>query len=170
MLFKIQQWFIYKRRSSQYIPKKMDQAMRQINQMVQGQNMFHQALRILSKARIIHSRINHISDSKVRKQGEMANTEPATVTNKQIIFSGYVSGFPKESDLKFTTTTIDLRIPERSTSILVKNLYLSCDPYMRICMGKPEPLSSSLVPPFNTGEVRARITYFTILLKFGYLH
>ncbi|KAL0695397.1 hypothetical protein Bca4012_062577 [Brassica carinata] len=82
----------------------------------------------------------------------MANTEPATVTNKQIIFPDYVSGFPKESDLKVTTTTIDLRLPERSKSVLVKNLYLSCDPYMRICMGEPEPLSSSLFPPYNTGE------------------
>ncbi|CAH8390132.1 unnamed protein product [Eruca vesicaria subsp. sativa] len=83
----------------------------------------------------------------------MANREPATVTNKQIIFPDYVSGFPKESDLKVTTTTIEsLRLPERSTSVLVKNLYLSCDPYMRICMGKPEPLSSSLVPPYKTGE------------------
>lgn len=83
----------------------------------------------------------------------MANTEAATVTNKQIIFRDYVSGFPRESDLNLTTTTIDLRLPEGSTSVLVKNLYLSCDPYMRICMGKPDPLSSSLVPPYKTGVV-----------------
>ncbi|XP_024008135.1 NADPH-dependent oxidoreductase 2-alkenal reductase isoform X3 [Eutrema salsugineum] len=82
----------------------------------------------------------------------MGNTEAATVTNKQIIFPDYVSGFPKESDLKITTNTVDLRLPEGSKSVLVKNLYLSCDPYMRICMGKPDPLTSSLVPPYNTGE------------------
>ncbi|CAA7036309.1 unnamed protein product [Microthlaspi erraticum] len=76
----------------------------------------------------------------------------ATTTNKQIIFPEYVSGFPKESDLNITTTTIDLKLPEGSTSVLVKNLYLSCDPYMRICMGKPDPLANSLVPPYITGE------------------
>ncbi|CAH2033898.1 unnamed protein product, partial [Thlaspi arvense] len=82
----------------------------------------------------------------------MANTEAETVTNKQIIFPDYVIGFPKESDLKVTTTTIKLRLPAGSTSVLVKNLYLSCDPYMRICMGKPDPLTNSLVPPYNPGE------------------
>lgn len=86
----------------------------------------------------------------------MANAETATVTNKQIIFPDYVSGFPKESDFNITTTTIELRLPEGSTSVLVKNLYLSCDPYMRICMKKPDPLSSSLVPPYKTGMVRKR--------------
>lgn len=97
----------------------------------------------------------------------MATTEAATVTNKQIIFSDYVSGFPKESDLKITTTTIDLRLQERSTSILVKNLYLSCDPYMRICMGKPDPLANSLVPPYIPGKVRTRTihAYISIVLR-----
>lgn len=89
----------------------------------------------------------------------MANTEASTVTNKQIIFADYVTGFPKESDLKISTSTIDLSLPERSTSILVKNLYLSCDPYMRICMGKPDPLANSLVPPYIPGEVRTRTVH-----------
>lgn len=87
-----------------------------------------------------------------------------TITNKQIIFPEYVSGFPKESDLKITTTTIDLRLPEGSTSVLVKNLYLSCDPYMRICMGKPDPLANSLVPPYITGEVRTTTIYVSNVL------
>ena len=58
--------------------------------------------------------------------------------NKQVIFRDYVSGFPKESDMEVTTTTVKLKLPEGSNGILVKNLYLSCDPYMRIRMKRIE--------------------------------
>ncbi|KMT15555.1 hypothetical protein BVRB_3g059070 [Beta vulgaris subsp. vulgaris] len=58
------------------------------------------------------------------------------VSNKQIIFKDYVVGFPKESDMEFTTSKIILKVPEDSTGILLKNLYLSCDPYMRSRMSK----------------------------------
>ncbi|KAE8022724.1 hypothetical protein FH972_008504 [Carpinus fangiana] len=60
------------------------------------------------------------------------------VRNKQVIFRDYVSGFPKESDMEVTTTTVKLKLPEGSNGILVKNLYLSCDPYMRIRMKRIE--------------------------------
>lgn len=60
----------------------------------------------------------------------MAGEEEA-VSNKQVIFKDYVSGFPKESDMFLTTTSINLKVPEGSKAVLVKNLYLSCDPYMR---------------------------------------
>ncbi|XP_047333671.1 2-alkenal reductase (NADP(+)-dependent)-like [Impatiens glandulifera] len=56
----------------------------------------------------------------------------AEVSNKQITLKHYVSGFPKESDLEVKTTTTCLKVPEGTpNAILVKNLYLSCDPYMR---------------------------------------
>ncbi|KAB1218167.1 2-alkenal reductase (NADP(+)-dependent) [Morella rubra] len=55
----------------------------------------------------------------------------AEVSNKQVIFRDYVTGFPKESDMHVTSGTIRLEVPEGSNSVLVKNLYLSCDPYMR---------------------------------------
>lgn len=58
------------------------------------------------------------------------------VRNKQVIFRDYVTGFPKESDMHVTTGTIKLRVPEGSNSVLVKNLYLSCDPVMRIRMAR----------------------------------
>ncbi|KFK37749.1 hypothetical protein AALP_AA3G025100 [Arabis alpina] len=73
-------------------------------------------------------------------------------TNKQVILRDYVTGFPKESDLIFKDTTIDLKIPAGSTTVLVKNLYLSCDPYMRIRMGKPDPSTAALFQPYNPGE------------------
>nr|XP_043609447.1 2-alkenal reductase (NADP(+)-dependent)-like isoform X1 [Erigeron canadensis] len=58
------------------------------------------------------------------------------VNNKQILFKDYVNGFPKESDMLLSTSsTISLKLPHGSNGVLlVKNLYLSCDPYMRIRM------------------------------------
>ncbi|KNA15052.1 hypothetical protein SOVF_101690 [Spinacia oleracea] len=58
------------------------------------------------------------------------------VSNKQVIFKDYVVGFPKESDMEFKTSKIILKVPEDSNGILLKNLYLSCDPYMRSRMAK----------------------------------
>ncbi|KAF5466145.1 hypothetical protein F2P56_016098 [Juglans regia] len=58
------------------------------------------------------------------------------VRNKQVLFRDYVTGFPKESDMYVTTGTINLRVPEGSNSVLVKNLYLSCDPVMRVRMAR----------------------------------
>ncbi|PRQ44874.1 putative oxidoreductase [Rosa chinensis] len=53
-----------------------------------------------------------------------------------IVEAVYITGFPKESDLKLTTATTKLQLPKGSTGLLVKNLYLSCDPYMRSYMTK----------------------------------
>ncbi|XP_061993895.1 NADPH-dependent oxidoreductase 2-alkenal reductase-like [Rosa rugosa] len=54
------------------------------------------------------------------------------VRNKQVILKKYVSaGLPKESDMAVVTTTTKLKLPEGSGGVLVKNLYFSCDPYMR---------------------------------------
>ena len=61
------------------------------------------------------------------------------VRNKQVIFKDYVSGFPKESDMYVSTNgTIRLKVPDGSNGIVVKNLYLSCDPYTRNRMTKPD--------------------------------
>ncbi|GLT45557.1 hypothetical protein SLA2020_193810 [Shorea laevis] len=56
------------------------------------------------------------------------------VSNKQVILRDYVTGFPKETDMYITTTSIKLSVPEGSNGVLLKNLYLSCDPYMRTRM------------------------------------
>ncbi|CAL0305978.1 unnamed protein product [Lupinus luteus] len=63
----------------------------------------------------------------------------AEVKNKQVILRDYVTGFPKESDLNIVESTITLNLPEGSNDVLLKNLYLSCDPYMRILMNKDLP-------------------------------
>ncbi|XP_075477348.1 LOW QUALITY PROTEIN: 2-alkenal reductase (NADP(+)-dependent)-like [Primulina tabacum] len=72
------------------------------------------------------------------------------VTNKMIVLKDYVKGFPKESDMSLKTSVIKLRVPDGcDNSILVKNLYLSCDPYMRTRMRKME---GSYVESFVPGS------------------
>ncbi|KAL8161637.1 hypothetical protein V2J09_013126 [Rumex salicifolius] len=71
----------------------------------------------------------------------------AEVSNKQVIFKNYVSGFPKESDLELRTSSILLKLPEGSNGVLVKNIYLSCDPYMRGRMTKLD--RPSYIGPFT---------------------
>ncbi|OVA10648.1 Alcohol dehydrogenase superfamily [Macleaya cordata] len=76
------------------------------------------------------------------------------VSNKQIIFRDYITGFPKETDMVSRTGTIRLKVPAKegsssSNSVLVKNLYLSCDPYMRLRMKK---VDDPYVPAFTPGS------------------
>ncbi|XP_004508692.1 2-alkenal reductase (NADP(+)-dependent)-like [Cicer arietinum] len=77
----------------------------------------------------------------------------AQVRNKQVILKNYVSGFPKESDMNIIDSTITLKLPEGSHDVLLKNLYLSCDPYMRTLMTNPKysfnPRSYTLQSPIN---------------------
>ncbi|KAK6118958.1 hypothetical protein DH2020_047296 [Rehmannia glutinosa] len=59
--------------------------------------------------------------------------------NKQVVLKHYVTGFPKESDLFLKTATVELKIPHGCNgAVLVKNLYLSCDPYLINHMKKVE--------------------------------
>ncbi|XP_062095082.1 2-alkenal reductase (NADP(+)-dependent)-like isoform X2 [Humulus lupulus] len=60
----------------------------------------------------------------------------AEVRNKQVLLREYVSRYPKESDMYVTTSTLKFKLPEGTNGVLVKNLYLSCDPYMRNRMKK----------------------------------
>ncbi|KAH7861525.1 hypothetical protein Vadar_027374 [Vaccinium darrowii] len=57
--------------------------------------------------------------------------------NKQVIFRDYIESTrsPIESDFVINTEKkIHLEVPQGSNGVLVKNLYLSCDPYMYILM------------------------------------
>ncbi|MFQ6627765.1 hypothetical protein Gotur_006667, partial [Gossypium turneri] len=73
----------------------------------------------------------------------------AVVSNKKVIFKDYVSGFPKESDMVITVDeNLKLKVAGDSKDILVKNLYLSCDPYMQILMTYR---SSEIFGPYTPG-------------------
>nr|UZM07734.1 2-alkenal reductase (NADP (+) -dependent) [Colchicum autumnale] len=72
--------------------------------------------------------------------------------NKKVILKDHVTGWPKESDMEVVTTgTVELKVPEGTAGVLVKNLYLSCDPYMRGRMSKHD--EPSYVPDFSPGSV-----------------
>ncbi|KAE8734060.1 NADP-dependent alkenal double bond reductase P1 [Hibiscus syriacus] len=74
-----------------------------------------------------------------------------SVRNKQVVLKNYVdAGLPKESDMEIKESTIHLKVPEGSKdAILVKNLYLSCDPYMR---NRLKNIQGSYVAPFQIGS------------------
>ena len=78
----------------------------------------------------------------------------AVVQNKKVVLRRYVTGrFPTEDDMEIIVDTISLRVPVGRTAVLVKNLYLSCDPWMRGRMNKQD--DGPTVPP--AGEVRIQI-------------
>ncbi|EEF47325.1 2-alkenal reductase (NADP(+)-dependent) [Ricinus communis] len=72
------------------------------------------------------------------------------VENRQVIFKGYIEGSPKETDMEVRVgNKIELMLPKPCGAFLVKNLYLSCDPYMR---GRMRDYHHSYIPPFVPGQ------------------
>ncbi|XP_027156342.1 2-alkenal reductase (NADP(+)-dependent)-like, partial [Coffea eugenioides] len=80
--------------------------------------------------------------------------EAEVVKNKQVMLKVYVTGLPGESDFNIRThTTISLKVPESSNNgVLVKNLYLSCDPFMRLLMQKPESSLQDVISGYSPGS------------------
>ncbi|KAH7848679.1 hypothetical protein Vadar_006056 [Vaccinium darrowii] len=72
------------------------------------------------------------------------------VRNKQVIFRDYIENYPKESDFSIKEKTIHLEVPKDSNGVLVKNLYLSCDPYMCLLMKK---IKGPVVPSYTPCSV-----------------
>ncbi|KAF9610777.1 hypothetical protein IFM89_024633 [Coptis chinensis] len=80
----------------------------------------------------------------------MANEGEIQIENKQIIFKNYIDGRnPNESDMELKISKVNLKVPKGCGAILVKNLYLSCDPYMR---GRMRDYADSYIPPFVPGQ------------------
>ncbi|GAB2255145.1 hypothetical protein Droror1_Dr00008923 [Drosera rotundifolia] len=60
------------------------------------------------------------------------------VSNRRIILKDFVTGLLNESDMELKSINISLKLQDScSHGVLVKNLYLSIDPYARARMGKP---------------------------------
>jgi hypothetical protein len=74
-----------------------------------------------------------------------------SVSNKQVVLKEYVNSIPKETDMALKTTTISLKVPEGSEGVLVKNLYLSCDPCMRFRMSSIQDAINNF-DPFTPGS------------------
>nr|XP_048321562.1 2-alkenal reductase (NADP(+)-dependent)-like [Ziziphus jujuba var. spinosa] len=71
----------------------------------------------------------------------MAEEEQVVIKrNKQVILKRYPEGLPKEDDMEVTSSaTIKLKLPDGYGGILLKNLYLSCDPFQRNFMRHVPP-------------------------------
>ncbi|GAU36327.1 hypothetical protein TSUD_353710 [Trifolium subterraneum] len=86
----------------------------------------------------------------------------AQVRNKQVILKDYVSGSPKESDMNIvdSCSTITLKLPQDSNELLLKNLYLSCDRYMRILMTKDTTAVLGAHTPGSTCQLHPHLRLY----------
>ncbi|CDP20957.1 unnamed protein product [Coffea canephora] len=73
--------------------------------------------------------------------------------NKPIVSKNHVIGYLKESDFEVKNSFSSFQVPHVSKAVLVKNLYLACDPYMRHLMSPPNTDFASLLTPLPTGSV-----------------
>uniref|UniRef100_A0A0D9XXX6 Enoyl reductase (ER) domain-containing protein n=1 Tax=Leersia perrieri TaxID=77586 RepID=A0A0D9XXX6_9ORYZ len=86
----------------------------------------------------------------------------ATVSNKRVILKRYVKGFVSEDDMEVVTAVAPpLAVAADSKAVVVKNLYVSCDPYMRNRMTRHEV--PSYVPDFVPGEVLANFGVMRVI-------
>jgi NADPH-dependent curcumin reductase CurA len=83
------------------------------------------------------------------------------LSNRQVILKDYFVGPVKDSNFEIRTTALRLELQEGSQDVIVKNLYLSPDPYMR---NRMKGNCNSYIPPFVPGKV-----VFHFLYLEGYL-
>jgi NADPH-dependent curcumin reductase CurA len=79
--------------------------------------------------------------------------EVPTARNRKVVLREYISRAPREDDMLLVDGgAVPLRVPDGAAgpAVLVKNLYLSCDPYMR---GRMRDNHNSYIPPFKPGSV-----------------
>ena len=117
---------------------------------------------------MFHTNVTHTHTNENRECLQFVKVSMATVvgeevSNKQVIFKDYFTGFPKESDMYLTTSTIKLKVLEVSNGALLKNLYLSCDTVMRILMQRVVPKGFS---NYTTGSVSFSV-WFPRKLLYG---
>ncbi|VFQ84530.1 unnamed protein product [Cuscuta campestris] len=81
--------------------------------------------------------------------------EGMMMRNKQVVLKRYVEGLPKESDFEVKISSIKSEIPQGTkAAVLVKNLYLACDPYLRHQMSQDDHSDNiDLLVPFKLGSV-----------------
>ena len=80
------------------------------------------------------------------------------VQNKKVVLRRHVTGFPTEDDMEITVGTTEQRVLAGLTAVLIKNLYLSCDPWMRGRMSKHDDDGANVpASDFVIGEVRVQI-------------
>ncbi|KAK1646196.1 hypothetical protein QYE76_064001 [Lolium multiflorum] len=90
----------------------------------------------------------------------MAANGEVTTTNKKVVLRRYVTGYPTAEDMEVVATPgIPLRAPRGSTdAVVVKNLYLSCDPWMRGRMTRHDDGDAVPAADFVLGEALVNYT------------
>ncbi|CAM0884033.1 unnamed protein product [Alopecurus aequalis] len=87
------------------------------------------------------------------EQANQATEVVETARNMKVVLREYIRRAPREDDMLLVNGgAVALRVPEGATgpALLVKNLYLSCDPYMR---GRMRDDQNSYTTPFKPGSV-----------------
>lgn len=77
------------------------------------------------------------------------------VRNRKVVLKRYVTGYPTEDDMEVVDGTVKLAAPQGlpAPAALLKNLYLSCDAWMRGRMSRrDDPVT--VANDFVLGEVR----------------
>lgn len=76
------------------------------------------------------------------------------VTNRYIVTKAHVDGAPTESDFEVKSEAISLQLEPGSNDVIVKNLYVSIDPYQinRIKSYRSSQSSAYLSGPISPGE------------------
>ncbi|KAJ3678128.1 hypothetical protein LUZ60_001931 [Juncus effusus] len=73
------------------------------------------------------------------------------VRNKKVVLKHFITGTPNQTDMEVQEgEKLVLEVPDEAKgAVLVKNLYLSCDPFMR---GRMLGKHDSYIPPFQPGS------------------
>lgn len=90
----------------------------------------------------------------------MAAADGELATNKKVVLRRHVTGYPTAEDMEVVVTSgVPLRAPPGSTgALVVKNLYLSCDPWMRGRMTRHDDGEALPAEDFVLGEALANYT------------
>lgn len=87
-------------------------------------------------------------------------------SNMKVILKHHVSGSPQETDMHLTAGTIKLKASGGSNAVVVKNLFLSCDPYMIFKMMKLERHYSDSYTPGSVSSCFSLFPLFIFLIEF----
>lgn len=95
------------------------------------------------------------------------------VGNKQVVLNNYVQGWPKEGDFRLQCTETEIEsIPNGSEAVLLKNLYLACDPYMRhrMCDNHISQPGTIFKSSFTPGSVSSFSFLYALVSYVGLSH
>ena len=94
------------------------------------------------------------------------------VTNKYIAIKAQVDGAPQESDFEVKTESISLLVKPGSKDIIIKNLYVSIDPYQLNRMKKisasqkTSEFAVGIVPSEVSSQLRSVLKYVSAFVLF----